>query len=192
LSAVEAVVIGASAGAVEALSVLLPSLPATWSIPIVIVVHIPADRPSLLVELFRSKCRIGVCEIEDKEPLTGGRAYFAPPSYHVLVEPDRRLSLSCDEPVHFSRPSIDVLFESAADAFAGNLVGIVLSGANSDGAAGLSAICSRGGVGLVQRPGCAYNSTMPEAAIEACPEARVMSLDEISRFLADLPLGSAI
>ena len=119
----EAVVIGASAGALEALSVILPSLPADYGLPVIIVVHVPPDKKSLLAELFQAKCGIEVREAEDKEPIRGGTAYFAPPDYHLLVETDKSLSLSDDEPVLFSRPSIDVLFESAADAYGPSLIG---------------------------------------------------------------------
>ena len=119
----QAVVIGASAGALEVLSSLLPGLPADYRLPILIVVHLPPDKTSLIAELLRARCAIRVREAEDKEPLEPGVAYFAPPDYHLLVEQDKRLSLSDDEPVLFSRPSIDVLFESAADAYGGGLSG---------------------------------------------------------------------
>ena len=110
----EAVVIGASAGAVDALSVLLPALPADYPLAVAVVVHLPPDRKSVMAELFQTKCRVRVKEAEDKEPFAPGTVYFAPPDYHLLVEPDRRLSLSSEESVLYSRPSIDVLFESAA------------------------------------------------------------------------------
>ena len=119
----EAVVIGASAGALEALSVILPSLPADYGLPVLIVVHVPPDKKSLLAELFQAKCGIEVREAEDKEPIRGGTVYFAPPDYHLLVETDKSLSLSDDEPVFYSRPSVDVLFESAADAYGPSLIG---------------------------------------------------------------------
>jgi two-component system chemotaxis response regulator CheB len=125
----EAVVIGASAGALEVLSNLLPALPSDYRLPILIVVHLPPDNTSLFAELIRARCAIRVREAEDKEPIEPGVVYFAPPDYHLLVEEDKRLSLSDDEPVLFSRPSIDVLFESAADAYAGGLIGVVLTGA---------------------------------------------------------------
>ena len=136
----EAIVIGGSAGAFEALSALLPGLAVDYPLPILIVVHLPPDRSSLFAELFRARCKIRVREAEDKEPIEPGVAYFAPPDYHLLVEADRRLSLSVEEPVLYSRPSIDVLFESAADAYSGGLIGVVLTGANSDGADGLKAV----------------------------------------------------
>ena len=182
-SSLRAIVIGASAGAVEALLTLLPGLPADYKLPIMIVVHIPPRRESLIAELMRSRCRVPVREAEDKEILEPGTVYFAPPDYHLLVEADGRLSLSIEEAVHFSRPSIDVLFESAADAYGTGLLGVVLSGANSDGARGLAAIAREGGVTVVQRPQEAQAAAMPEAAIAACPNAMVMSLREIASFL---------
>jgi two-component system, chemotaxis family, protein-glutamate methylesterase/glutaminase len=181
----EAVVIGASAGALEALSNLLPGLPADYRLPILIVVHLPADKTSLLAELLRARCAIRVREAEDKEPIEPGVAYFAPPDYHLLVEQDKRLSLSDDEPVLFSRPSIDVLFESAADAYGGGLIGVVLTGANSDGANGLRAVVEAGGVAVVQKPGSAHAAAMPQAAIAACPDARVLPVNEIAVYLRE-------
>ena len=182
----EAVVIGASAGALEVLSNLLPGLPADYRLPILIVVHLPPDKTSLLAELLRARCAIRVREAEDKEPIEPGVAYFAPPDYHLLVEQDKRLSLSDDEPVLFSRPSIDVLFESAADAYGGGLIGVVLTGANSDGANGLKAVVEAGGVAVVQSPGSAYAVAMPEAAIATCPEARVLPVNEIAAYLREV------
>jgi two-component system, chemotaxis family, protein-glutamate methylesterase/glutaminase len=182
----EAIVIGASAGALEALSSLLPGLPADYRLPILVVVHLPPDKTSLLAELLRVRCAIRVREAEDKEPIEPGVAYFAPPDYHLLVEQDKRLSLSDDEPVLFSRPSIDVLFESAADAYADGLIGVVLTGASSDGANGLKAVVEAGGVAVVQSPGSAYAIAMPEAAIAACPEARVLPVNEIAAYLREV------
>jgi two-component system, chemotaxis family, protein-glutamate methylesterase/glutaminase len=185
-SQAEAVVIGASAGALEALSVILPMLPAEFSLPLMVVVHVPPDKRSVLAELFQAKCRIPVREAEDKEPIIGGTVYFAPPDYHLLVEMDKSLSLSSDQPVLFSRPSIDVLFESAADAYGPALIAIVLTGANQDGAKGMHAVIEAGGIALVQNPDSAFASAMPEAAIEMCPSARVMSLQAIAAYLQEV------
>jgi two-component system chemotaxis response regulator CheB len=179
----EAVVIGASAGALEALSAILPLLPTDYGLPLMIVVHVPPDKKSVLAELFQAKCGIEVREAEDKEPIRGGTAYFAPPDYHLLVETDKSLSLSNDEPVFFSRPSIDVLFESAADAYGPSLIAIVLTGANQDGAKGLRAVAEAGGAAIVQSPDGAYASAMPEAAIAECPGAQVLSLKQIAAYL---------
>jgi two-component system chemotaxis response regulator CheB len=186
---VEAIVLGASAGAVEALSLLLPALPPGGGPPLLLVVHAPADPPSVMVELFQAKCRVPVKEAEDKEPIRAGTVYFAAPNYHLLVEADRRLSLSSDEPVLFSRPSIDVLFESAADAYGRGLAGIILTGASADGAQGLHAVWAAGGIALVQRPESAQAATMPQAALAACPGATIMSLEQMAEFLQDLSAG---
>jgi two-component system, chemotaxis family, protein-glutamate methylesterase/glutaminase len=180
---IEAVVIGASAGAVESLMSILPMLRPSTPFPVIVVVHMPPDRRSMFVELFAGSCRVRVKEAEDKEVLEKGTVYFAAPGYHLLVEPDLYLSLSCDEPVRYSRPSIDVLFQSAADAYGAGLLGIVLSGANDDGAAGLLAVCSKGGRGIVQDPQTALCATMPEAALQACGFAEVMSPEEIGAYL---------
>lgn len=181
----EAVVIGASAGALEALGAILPSLPEHFPLPLMIVVHMPPDRESILVDLFRARCRIQVREAEDKEPVRGGTAYFAPPDYHLLVEADRHLSLSSDEPVLHSRPSIDVLFESAADAYGAAVIAVVLSGANHDGAAGLRAVSEAGGTAIVQSPKEAFAAAMPEAAKAMCPNARVLTPQEIAVYLQE-------
>jgi two-component system, chemotaxis family, protein-glutamate methylesterase/glutaminase len=182
----QAIVIGASAGALEALSNLLPDLPAGYPFPILIVVHVPQDKRNLLIELFQGRCSIEVREAEDKEPIQAGIAYFAPANYHLLVETDGTLSLSADEAVLFSRPAIDVLFESAADVYGEALVGVVLTGANSDGAKGLAAISLARGEAIVQNPATAYAAAMPQAAIQACKEARVLSLTEIAAYLREV------
>jgi len=183
---IRAVVMGASAGAVEALSAILPALPAGYPLPVIVVVHLPPDKDSAMAKLLQMKCRVDVREVEDKEPLEAGTVYIAPPDYHVLVEHDERLSLSSEEPVFYSRPSIDVLFESAADVYGPGLVGIVLTGANSDGAQGLRAICAAGGTALVQHPEQAYATAMPQAALEACPEAKALSLPAIAAYLKEV------
>lgn len=182
----EAVVIGASAGALEALSIILPTLPLGYKLPIIIVVHVPNDKTNILPELFQAKCNIPVREAEDKEPICAGAVYFAPPDYHLLVEMNKRLSLSNDEPVLYSRPSIDVLFESAADAYGPGLVAVLLTGANQDGAKGMVAVLGSGGMAIIQRPDTAFAAAMPEAAIEACPAAQVLSLEEIATCLQAL------
>jgi len=178
-----AVVIGASAGGVQALSQVLPSLPVDFPLPVLVVVHIPPRRDNALVDLFAGKCRIPVKEAEDKEPLEPGTIYFAPPDYHLLVEAGGTLALSSDEPVNHSRPAIDVLFESAADAFGTGLAGIVLTGANSDGAEGLRAICAAGGQAIVQDPVSAEVATMPRAALAACPNSQTVRVENIRQAL---------
>jgi len=166
--------------------VILPGLPASFDLPIIVVVHIPPDKRSVLAELLQAKCKIRVLEADDKEPICGGTAYFAPPNYHLLVEANKSLSLSSEEAVLFSRPSIDVLFESAADAYGAGLIAIVLTGANQDGASGLRAVVNAGGTAIVQTPKAAFASAMPEAAITMCPTAHIMSLDAILSFLHEV------
>jgi two-component system chemotaxis response regulator CheB len=183
---IKAVAIGASAGAVQALLQILPLLPASYPLPVLIVVHVPPDRANVLLPLFQRKCQLAVKEAEDKEPVVGGMIYFAPSDYHLLVETDGTLSLSSDESVNHSRPSIDVLFESAADAYGPALAGIILTGANQDGAAGLRAVTDAGGVGVVEDPAGAYAPAMPDAALGASANANAMTLDAIAAFLLDL------
>ncbi|MEO8631212.1 MAG: chemotaxis protein CheB, partial [Betaproteobacteria bacterium] len=155
------VVIGASAGGVDALDALLPHL--AGAMAVIVVVHLPEGKPSLLVEIFSPRCKLAVKEVEDKEPLVPRSIYFAPPDYHVLIEKSLHLALSVDERVHHSRPSIDVLFQSAADALGAAVSGVLLTGANADGAAGLAAIAHAGGTTIVQDPATAASPEMPSA-----------------------------
>jgi two-component system chemotaxis response regulator CheB len=183
---IKAVVIGASAGAVQALLTILPALPASYALPVLVVVHVPPDRSNVLVPLFQAKCQVVVKEAEDKEPMVAGVVYFAPSDYHLLVEANGALALSTDELVNYSRPSIDVLFESAADAYGSALAGVILTGANHDGAAGLKAVMDAGGLAIVEEPDGAYAPAMPLAALEACSAARVMDLDGVASYLSSL------
>ncbi len=170
-------VIGASAGGVEALRAVLPSAHPAHTI--VVVLHRPeSDSSSLLPEIFE-----GASEPEDKEPLRPRSLYFAPAGYHLLLERDLTFSLSQDPPVHFSRPAVDNLFETAAEAAGPGLLGIILTGANEDGARGLRAILDAGGIGVIQAPATAYASAMPLAALKLCPEATVLTLPEIKALL---------
>jgi two-component system, chemotaxis family, protein-glutamate methylesterase/glutaminase len=180
------VVIGASAGGVEALDELLPVLPASFRPSLFVVLHLPRERPSLLPEIFRRRCALPVREAEDKEPTEPGTVYFAPPDYHLLVEKTRQLALSADEPIHYSRPSIDVLFETAAEAYGEHLLGIILSGANQDGAAGLQAVREAGGVTVVQQPDSAKVPLMVVSALQRGPADFVLSLPEIASLLGGL------
>lgn len=181
-----AVVIGGSAGSVEALSVLLPALPAGLQAAVLVVLHLPRNRPSLLCNIFRSRCALPLREAEDKEPIVPGTVYFAPPDYHLLVDDGPALALSVDAPVHYSRPSIDVLFESAADAYGSGLIGMLLSGANQDGARGLAAIEARGGLAVVQEPDSAGVRTMPESALAHTTAARILTPLQMATFLTAL------
>ena len=183
---IEGVVIGASAGGVEALTLLLPALPTTFRPALFIVLHLPRERPSLLVDIFARRCARPVREADDKEPVEPGTVYFAPPDYHMLLEKNRQIALSADEPVHFSRPSIDVLFESAAEVYGERLLGIILTGGNQDGAVGLHAIHQAGGVTVVQQPDNAKVPLMVVSALQRGPADFVLSLPEIAQLLGAL------
>lgn len=180
------VVIGASAGAVEALSEILPKLRSPLGAAVVVVVHVPDDAGATLASLFAARCSLRAKEAEDKEPIENDTIYFAPAGYHLLVERRGVFSLSADPPVMFSRPSIDVLFESAADAFGGGCVGLILSGANEDGASGLATLCAAGGSAIVQDPATALAHTMPQAARTRCASAVVLQCSAIAGQLEKL------
>jgi two-component system chemotaxis response regulator CheB len=184
---IDAIVLGASAGGVEALSILLPYLPAGLRASVYIVVHLPRERPSLLTELFVPKCALQVKEAEDKMPVEPGTVYFAPPNYHLLVDKGRRLALSVDDLVNFSRPSIDVLFQSASDIYGARLMGIILTGANDDGTAGLAAVHRAGGLTIVQEPDSAQVPHMVASALKRTQADYVLPLDEIGKLLKMLP-----
>lgn len=186
---VRAVVLGASAGGVEALTQVLPALRPACGVAVMVVVHLPRERPSLLVDIFGPKCRLTVCEAQDKQPLEPSVIYFAPPDYHLLVDAGPQLALSSDEMVHYSRPAIDVLFESAVDVYGAELCGVVLSGSNQDGAAGLAAVARAGGLTVVQRPEEAVAQAMPASALRAAPGSLVLELREVAALLAELEGG---
>lgn len=178
-----AVVIGASAGGLAAVGAILNDLKSTFCIPILLAQHISPHTESYLATHFAAKTPLTVKEAEDKEPIKRGNLYIAPPNYHLLVEFDGCTALSVDPPVNYSRPSIDVLFESAADYFGNELIAIVLTGANSDGAAGLKKIKERGGMAIVQSVESADAQAMPQAAIEAADVDHILSLEDIGHFL---------
>lgn len=182
----EVIVMGGSAGVVDALTTILPSLPADFGLPIALVVHLPPDRPSELAAALSYRSALRVKEAEDKEQLKPGFVIVAPPNYHLLLERSGQLSLAVDDPVHFSRPSIDVLFESAALAYGPRVLGILLTGANEDGASGLLAIHRAGGQTLVQSPGSSVATTMPSSALLLEPRHHVLPLEEIGPFLLQL------
>ncbi|WP_141591365.1 MULTISPECIES: chemotaxis protein CheB [unclassified Myxococcus] len=180
---IDAVVVGASAGGVDALVTVLPSLPRAFRPSVLVVIHQPRERRSMLVDIFSARCALPVREAQDKESVQPGTIYFAPPDYHLLVDEGPSLALSADDPVLFSRPSIDVLFESAADVYGHRLAGLILTGANSDGARGLAAVRDAGGVTLVQRPDTAHVATMPAAALARGPADFVLSLEQLADLL---------
>jgi two-component system chemotaxis response regulator CheB len=190
LRRVQAVVIGASAGGVDALMEILAGLPASFGLPLVVVLHLSESRHSQLADIFRQRTPMQVREAVDKETLRPGTLYFAPPGYHLLVETDHSLSLSCEAQVNFSRPSIDVLMESAADAYGVNLAGIVLTGANADGAQGLDKIGRQGGLTVVQDPAEARMTAMPEAAIRLRQPDLILDLKSIHSLLLEMGKNS--
>jgi len=166
---VDLVVIGGSAGAIEVLQRTLRQLPSHFGPATAIVIHLPAEGPFLFADIFAREGGPKVKPAEDKEPIVGGTIYLATPDYHLLVEKNRTFALSQDERVHYSRPAIDVLFESAAEAYGSRLMGVILSGANADGAAGLKAIAQAGGITVVQSLESSEMVAMPAAALEAAP-----------------------
>lgn len=183
---IEIVAIGASWGGLQAVGRVLAGLPERFGAAVVIAQHRrPGADSGRLPELLDRRCALHVVEAEDKLELAAGSVLVAPPDYHLLVEAGS-VALSVDEPLHFSRPSIDVLLASAADAYGARAAGVVLTGANEDGAAGLARIARRGGPALVQDPAGAERSAMPAAALAAVPTAEVLALDEIGPRLAEL------
>jgi two-component system, chemotaxis family, protein-glutamate methylesterase/glutaminase len=174
--AADAVVIGASAGGIDALLLLLAEMEPPLHAAIVAVLHLSEHRESRLVEVFAQRLRIPVREAVAHAPVEAGTLYFAPPGYHLLLESDRSFSLSCEPPVLFSRPSIDVLLESAADAYGERLAGLILTGANEDGARGLACIKRQGGLTAVQDPAEADHAAMPAAAIALAAPHYVLPL----------------
>jgi len=184
---VGAIAMGASAGGIEALTALLPALSDALPLPVFIVQHLTRERPSLLVGLFERYCRLPVCEATDNAPVEPGTVYFAPPDYHLLIDAGPRIALSVDPPVHYSRPSIDVLFESAVDQYGSLLLAILLTGANEDGAGGIQAVREGGGMTIVQDPASAQVAAMPTAALARCAPDLVLDLAGIAAVMAALP-----
>ena len=186
LPAIEAIVIGASAGGVEALLSILGPLREGFSLPIIVVLHLPNERRSQLTQVFARRVALPVLEAIDKTPIEGGTLYFAAPGYHLSVEHDRSFSLSLEDRVHYSRPAIDYLFESAADAYGPTLAAVLLTGANRDGAHGLAQVKRHGGLTIVQDPNEAQVATMPQAALDIQQPDRILSINDIGRLLVEL------
>jgi two-component system chemotaxis response regulator CheB len=177
--------IGTSWGGLAAMTKLLGDLPADFSLPVVVVQHRSKDSDRLLTDLLQDATDLNVCEVEDKDPLMSGTVHIAPANYHVLIDAGY-LSLTLEEPVRFSRPSIDVMFTSAADTYGSGAIGVVLTGANEDGARGLANIVKRGGRALVQDPRTAEIPIMPHAAVRAVPSAEILQLDALAPRLIEL------
>jgi two-component system chemotaxis response regulator CheB len=183
------VVVGTSWGGLAALRTLVGALPASFRMAVTLVQHRHKDSDHVLRALLQERSPLTVCEVEDKMPLEEGHIYVAPPDYHTLIEPGH-FALSTEAPVRFSRPSIDVTFNSAADAYGHRVVGIILTGANADGANGLSRISELGGLAIIQDPKTAESPTMPAAAQKSVPRARVMPLARMGEYLGSLPSGN--
>ena len=185
---IEAVVIGASAGGVNALMQVLPALPRGYRLPIVVVLHVRSGRHNQLVDVFQQRVQLPVREAGDKEDIIPGTLYFAPAGYHLLLENERSFSLSCDAPLHFARPAIDITMESAADVYGATLAGMLLTGANDDGAEGMAAIGRAGGLTVVQDPEEANVGVMPLEAIRVRPPDLVLPLEQIKQLLLMLEM----
>ena len=183
LAGYDAIVVGASAGGFAALAEILPRLPADLPQSVVVVQHLYPGSGGYLIEFLRRRCTLPVKEAEEKEEVQAGTIYVAPSGYHLLIERERTFSLSVDAKVHFARPSIDVLFESAAAAYGSKLIGVVLTGANGDGASGLAEIKAQGGLAIVQDPATAEVAFMPQAALEGTTVDYVLDLPAIGRLL---------
>ncbi|CAI8785532.1 MULTISPECIES: chemotaxis protein CheB [Pseudomonas] len=186
VATIEAIVIGASAGGVEALFNILGPLREGFVLPIIVVLHLPDERRSQLAEVFARRVALPVLEALDKTPVEPGTLYFAAPGYHLSVEQDRSFSLSQEDRVHHSRPAIDYLFESAADAYGPTLAAVLLTGANQDGARGLSQVKQRGGLTIVQDPDDAQVATMPQAALDTLQPDHILPIHGIGRLLVEL------
>lgn len=178
-----AIVIAGSAGGVDALLNLLPRLPDGFALPVIAMLHVPEHRESRLAELFATRMAVPTREAADKEEISPGTVYFAGSGYHLSVEKDFRFSLSCEPPVNFARPAIDVLMASAAEAYGPRLAAVLLTGANQDGAEGMRIIKECGGLTVVQDPAEAQVATMPELAIKMQAPDLVLTLAEIGDLL---------
>lgn len=185
------IVIGTSAGGIDALGFLLPNIPAGLNMAIFVVQHISSDSDSVFIDILNQKCGINVREACHNEEIRTDIIYFAPPDYHLLIEKNFTISLSSEAKVNFSRPSIDVLFETAAEAFTNRLTGILLTGANRDGSQGLRRIKELGGTTIVQSPADAAFSEMPASALRLFTPDKIMTLKQIAEFLSNLPMLKA-
>jgi two-component system chemotaxis response regulator CheB len=181
-----AVVVGVSAGGLEALKSILGCLPADFYPALMIIQHLHPQQCDYLVGHLNAICRLPVKEAEEKNVIEYGRVYLAPANYHLLVEADKTFSLSTDEKVNYSRPSIDVLFETAAEAYGAELIGVILTGASRDGAAGLRRIKEAAGLTIVQDPATAEFPVMPQAALETTQADHVLSIEGIGGLLCKL------
>ena len=179
----EAIVIGVSSGGLNALKIIFSLLPADFKTPVIIVQHISPRSENQWISLLNDKSNLQIKEADEKEKIEPGIVYVAPPNYHLLIEIDKTFSLTVEERVNYARPSIDVLFESAAEAFQNKLIGVILTGSNNDGTNGLKRIQEYGGLTIVQEPKTAESAYMPESAIAAIKPEYILSLEEIIELL---------
>jgi two-component system chemotaxis response regulator CheB len=175
----EAIVIGVSAGGINALKSILYKLPGNFPYPVIIVQHLSANSDSAWITILDNNCKLKIKEADEKEQIEKGTVYIAPPNYHLLIEKNKTFSLTVDERVNFARPSIDVLFETAAEAYKDRLIGIILTGSSNDGTAGLKKIKEMGGLTIAQDPSTAESSYMPASAIASVPVDHILPLNGI-------------
>jgi two-component system chemotaxis response regulator CheB len=178
-----AIVIGVSSGSINALKCIFSALPVSFSIPIIMVQHISANSDNEWIKLLNNKSNLTIKEADEKEKVESGHVYIAPTNYHLLIENDKTFSLTINEYVNFVRPSIDILFESAAEAYKNKLNGIVLKGSNNDGAKGIKRIKELGGMVIIQDPETAESPTMPASAIAAVEPDYILSSEKIVELL---------
>jgi len=181
-----AIVIGASAGGMDAIKEILITLPRSFAAPVIIVQHLNSHSNGYIVKYLKELCKINVKEADEKEGILPGNVYIAPPNYHLLIEKDETLSLTVDNKENYSRPSIDVLFESAAEVYRYELIGIILTGANKDGSNGLRRIKELGGITMVQDPDTAEVYFMPKSAISTTEVDYILTLDKINAKIIEL------
>jgi len=184
----EAIVIGVSSGGLNAMKTMFSFLPENFSIPVIIVQHVSPLSENLWIQLLNKKSLLEIKEADEKEKIETGKVYIAPPNYHLMIERDKTFSLTIDERVNYARPSIDVLFESAADAYLNKLIGVVLTGSNNDGAKGLKRIKESGGLTIVQDPDTAESFYMPASAIAASIPDFILPLEEIIKLLIEIDI----
>jgi len=184
----EAIVIGVSSGGMNAMKALFANLPKDFKLPVIIVQHVSQHSDNIWIQLLNDKSSLEIKEADEKERIENGKVYIAPSNYHLLVEKDKTFSLSTDERVNFARPSIDVLFETAADAYKQTLIGVVLTGSNNDGSRGLKQIKELGGLTIVQQPQTAESPYMPASAIATSQPDYILPLEEIIKLLIEIEI----
>lgn len=183
---IDLIVVGCSAGGIDALCTILPALSSDAKLAIAVVLHLPQRRVTSVAEIFKDRCTVPVCEADDKQVIQPATIYFAPSNYHLLVEPDLSFALSVEEQVNYSRPAIDLLFESAAFSLKERVAGVLLTGANHDGAKGLQTIATMGGMTVVQNPNEAVEAVMPRSALSLMQPSYIMRLGEIAGWIRSI------